>query len=107
MINDTEFGVPGRPSLWSNRNNIKKRNTFNDEAATATSNSSQSTKRKKINAFNDEAAPATSNSPQSINHTISTNHQMALASNYNFNLITLINKDEKKVAEKRGSITQK
>ena len=74
MINDTEFGVPGRPSLWSNRNN----------------------KRKKINTFNDEAALATSNSPQSTNHTISSNHQMALASNYNFNLITPINKDEKK-----------
>ena len=96
MINDTEFGVPGRPSLWSNRNNIKKINTFNDYEAPTERNSSQSTKRKKINTFNDEAAPATSNSPQSINHTTSTNHQMTLTSNYNFNLITPINKDQKK-----------
>ena len=74
MINDTEFGVPGLQPLWSNRNN----------------------KRKKKNTFHDEAAPATSNSPQSTNHIISTNHQIGLASNYNFNLITPINKDEKK-----------
>ena len=96
MINDTEFGVPGLPSLWSNRNNIKKINTFNDYAAPTERNSSQSTKRKMINTFNDEAAPATSNSRQSINHTTSTNHQMTLTSNYNFNLITPINKDQKK-----------
>ena len=62
MINVTEFGVPGLQPLWSNRNN----------------------KRKKKNTFNDEAAPATSNSPQSTNHIISTNHQIGLASNYNF-----------------------
>ena len=75
MINDTEFGVPGLPSLRSNTNN----------------------KRKKHNTFNDEAAPATSNSPQSTNHIISTNHQIALASNYHFNpIINPINKDQKK-----------
>ena len=85
MINDTEFGVPGLQPLWSNRNN----------------------KRKKKNTFNDETAPATSNSPQSTNHIISTNHQIGLASNYNSNLITPINKDEKKVAKKHGSIIQK
>ena len=68
MINDTEFGVPGLPSLRSNTNN----------------------KRKKHNTFNDEAAPATSNSPQS------TNHQIASASNAYFNPINPINKERKK-----------
>ena len=72
MINDTEFDVPDLPCLWSNTNKTNN-------------------KRKKHNTFNDEAAPATSNSPQS------TNHQIALASNYHFNpIINPINKDEKK-----------
>ena len=83
MINDTEFDVPDLPCLWSNTNKTNN-------------------KRKKHNTFNDEAAPATSNSPQS------TNHQIALASNYHFNpIINPINKDGKKAAKKRGSILQK
>ena len=90
MINDTEFDVPDLPCLWSNTNKTNN-------------------KRKKHNTFNDEAAPATSNSPQSTNHIISsTNHQIALASNYHFNpIINPINKDGKKVPKKRGNILQK
>ena len=71
MINNTEFGVPGLPCLWSNRNNKRK-------------------KHNALSLLNDEAAPATSNPPQS------TNHQIDLASNHHFNLINPINKDEKK-----------